>query len=131
MAAGLFLAALLFAAFNMWMGNFDTSTWLLPYSLIVPFDTTTLHGWLLLWLCNCYIGFVYSLSTTCAITYFVSCCFYIIAMCKHFDYLMKMFDMDVELKQGNKEKTRISSGKSTNLKQNLSKIIDVQSEIYK
>lgn len=43
MAAGLFVAALLFAAFCMRMGNFDTSTWLLPYSLIVLFDTSSLY----------------------------------------------------------------------------------------
>lgn len=127
-AAALFIAAALFACYCMWTGNFDTSTWLLPYNLYIPFDTSTVLGWFLLWLIQCYIALVYSLSATCSMTYFVSCCLYIVAMCDHFNLKVQSINSFLDNLKNSK---KLNDAKVfERLKLKLNRIVKLHVTIY-
>lgn len=84
----MFVAAVLYSIYCMITGNRDTTTWILPYKMSVPFNTRTIHGWYILWFVQSNTGLSYSLVMVTISSYFVCCCFYIEALCDHFDYLI-------------------------------------------
>lgn len=45
----MYVAGFFYSIYCMSFGNFDTSTWILPFRLLFPFNTETLHRWYLLW----------------------------------------------------------------------------------
>lgn len=92
----MYAAALLYSLYCIIVGNFDTSTWELPFTLWVPFDTTTVHGWYLLWFIQFSMGMSYSSSQTTITSYFVCCSYYIGAICGHFNSLMNQVNKEVE-----------------------------------
>lgn len=128
-AATLFTAAVIYSFYCMWSGNFDTTTWLLPYNLYLPFDTSTIYLWYVLWLMQCYIGLVYSLSVTCVTTYFESCCLYIVALCEHSNALIQSFSLSIEWYR---KSQRIEMNKQSVKEQKLqlNKIIELHIMIY-
>lgn len=77
-------ASLFWSFYSLATGNFDTSTWNLPFDLVVPFEMTSVFRWYLLWLYNllCNLGFAACLASTSS--YFVCCCFYLGGVCKLF-----------------------------------------------
>lgn len=83
-------------------GNYDTSAWTLPLDVAVPFDTTTLGGWYSFWFIQMNTDLAYAGSFILITSYFVCCCFYIGAICDHFDFL---FDSIVEDIDGNRVET--------------------------
>lgn len=135
MAMGLFVLSASYSIFNMWMGNFETSTWLLPYAFTVPFDTSTVYGWYMFWFLQLYAALAYSLSITCATTFFGGCCFYIIAICEHFQFYIKKIDAGVEIMDskanelGQKNRGKMHSS-VLKLKLKMNKMVQTQSKIY-
>lgn len=100
-----------YAIFCVFSGNYDTSTWLQPYNLIVPFKTTTYLGWFMLYLIQVYLGTVYSLSKSSVTTYFMCCCYYVEALCQHFEYkvhTIKTYFSQQHHSKMNIEKSRLS-----------------------
>lgn len=79
---------LLISIYNILIGNFDTSTWILGNNLILPFDTKSLWGWYLQLFIEFEMGFAYCSSMIPATTLFVSCCTYIGAICDHCSLLI-------------------------------------------
>ena len=86
----------------LYIGNLDTSTWELTYKTAVPFSTETIWGWYTL----CFIQFLMSLSYAMCmpamISYFISGCFYIVAICNHFDALIDSLKEDFQLNDATK-----------------------------
>lgn len=95
----MFVAAALYSVYCILTGNCDTSTWILPYKLSVWFDTASIQGWYWLWFVQANVGLTYSLVMITISSYFVCCCFYIGALCDHFDYLIHSLNDDVEQTQ--------------------------------
>lgn len=79
------------------MGNFDTSLWILPLNVVVPFDTQTITGWLLSWLFQMNVSFTYSLVCMLMTTDFIGSCHYITSICKQFELQINSMDLDTEL----------------------------------
>lgn len=75
----------LYSIFN---GDKDTSNWLLPFHFVVPFDTTLVWGWNLLWFCQMSLSLCYITCMVTMTSYFVCCCFYLEAFRSHFKYLI-------------------------------------------
>lgn len=100
-----FLMAIVHSIVCMWRGNYQTSTWFLPYKMSVPFDTSTVFGWYIFWLVQIYAGYTYLFTISAVITYFVSCCFHIVACCEQFLYMFNALDSqfveDVEMNYQN------------------------------
>lgn len=92
----IYLSALVKSIISICVGDFDTSAWNLPYSLVVPFDKTKLWSWYLLWFIQCNMGFSYTSSMVPVTSYFVCCCVYVFGICEHFELLIKSTWSDAE-----------------------------------
>lgn len=57
------------------------------FELPLPFDTASIWGWYIYYITASVLELMYILCMVSATTYFVSCCFYIGAMCDHFDFV--------------------------------------------
>lgn len=72
----------------MLCGDFDTTAWILPMHLEVPFGTDTLWGWYSMLIIQINMSLAYALCVVPITVYFVSCCSYIGTICDHFDRLL-------------------------------------------
>lgn len=97
----------------IWTGNLDTSTWELPFNVVVPFNTQHLFGWYLKWFINLAMTISYALIVTAIISYFVCCCLYIHAICKHFNLLNNFIEQN-----------------DKSIHKNLTKAIDVHAKVF-
>lgn len=70
----------------------------------VPFDTSTIFGWYMKWLLQVWGGFVYNTSIPALVPYFVCCCFYVGACCKHFEINYKQYNANIERYRGGQGK---------------------------
>lgn len=78
-----------YSIYSMLCGDFDTTAWILPMHLVVPFGTDTLWGWYLMLIIQINMSLAYALCVVPITAYFVSCCFYIGTICDHFDRLIQ------------------------------------------
>lgn len=85
-----FVVALIYAFYNISIGNMNTSTWFLPFSMDPPFNTESFTGWFILWFFQQNMSLAYITCMVTITSYFVCCCFYIETMCNHFDLLMRL-----------------------------------------
>lgn len=115
----LFLALLIYSFYCIWMGNLNTSTWHLPYNLYVPFDTSIIYLWYFFWLIQFYVAMSYSMTITCSTTYFLSCCFYLVALCEHFHSLIKSFDSIFKWNQINSKRNEPKKQSKTKINSTL------------
>lgn len=98
----MYTAAIIVSVCDMLNNNFDTSNWLLPWS--VPFDTDHLSvlQWYLLWFEQFSFGVAYSLSTLTVTAFFVSGCIYIGGLCDHFRYIINSIKETIRSNQNEK-----------------------------
>lgn len=94
-----YVAALFYSIHCIWMGNVDTSTWFLPFHLIVPFDTKTIRGWYLFLLLQFNISLAYIMCMVAITSYFLCSCAYIEAIRDHFTSLIHSIRANVERKE--------------------------------
>ena len=114
-----FVFALFFSFYCIYIGNLDTSTYYLPLRLAPPFNIDSLFKWYLFWVVHFFGGVAYLGGTVIVSVYFVCCCFYLEALCDHFDCLIG--EVDAELCQNHHE---------PNARKLLSNTIDHHNEIY-
>lgn len=120
----------LYSIYDMIKGNFDTSAWILPFYVSVPFNTDTIWGWVLLVFININIGFGYSLGLVALTSYFISCCFYISAICEHFEFIIESTVKSSVAKNQN-EKDRFEYKKREwEIKKHLCKAINTHMNMY-
>lgn len=91
-----FLIPFLTSIYNIYVGNLDTSTWELTFKTAVPFSTEPIWGWYILYFFQFLMSLSYSMCMPATTSYFVSGCFYIEAVCKHFDALIDSLKGDIE-----------------------------------
>lgn len=92
----MYLLALEDAFYNMYIGNFECTTWFMPMTLYFPIDNTKVYGYFLILLFEMYAGYTYEFTMTAVVTYFVSCCFYIEACCQHLQVMFDELDVIAE-----------------------------------
>lgn len=92
----MFLPSLITAIYDIYRGEYSIETWRFAFSLEAPFDTTVLLGWFLEWFLQCmFMGIGYSFGLLTALTYFMSGCLYVMAICEHFEWQMNSVNDDV------------------------------------
>lgn len=121
----MYIAALFFSFYCIIVGNFDTSKWILPFTLWVPFDTTQVHGWYLLWFIQFSMGMSYSSTQTTITSYFVSCAYYIGAICDHFNVLMEKVNYEVEKNQMENDNPAAFDKRSRKIERLLGKAVEI------
>lgn len=92
----LFSAFLAYAIYCICCGNLETSTWLLPFNMIVPFDTETIVGWFFLWFLQLNMSIAYMACIVATTTYFCCCCLYLCAICEHFAIHFQIINRDID-----------------------------------
>lgn len=92
----MFTGALLYSVYCLLTGNRDTSTWILPYKMAMPFNTESIVGWYLLWLVQANVGLAYTFIMVTITSYFVCNCFYVMALADHFIHLIHSSKGDIE-----------------------------------
>lgn len=125
----MFVAAAFYSIYCILTGNLDTTTWILPYKLSVPFDTRTIHGWYCLWFIQTNVGISYSVVMVTISTYFACCCFYIDGICEHFDYLIHSINQHME-SNGEMENASLIRKMILNMKITLSEAVIVHNKIF-
>lgn len=90
-----FVIALFHSVYCICVGNFDTSTYFLPMKFAPPFNIDSLFGWYPFLAFQFVSSLTYFCGTVVATGYFVCCCFYVGALCDHFDYLIETFDAEL------------------------------------
>lgn len=91
-----FLFALFFSIYCICVGNFDASTYYLPMRFLPPYHIDTLLGWYPFWALQFICSISYLCGTVVVTMYFVSCCYYLGALCNHFDYHLELVDAEFE-----------------------------------
>lgn len=90
------LVTLLNSIYSICIGNFDTTTWLLFFDMVVPFSIETICGYYAMWLFQTNVDLVYSLIMISITSHFISGCLYIHAICDQFKYLMHQIEENVK-----------------------------------
>lgn len=125
----IFPIVLIYALFCIASGNYDTSKWNLAVYVVVPYDQTSVWGWFLTWFIILFMACAYALCMTTITSLFVSCCYYIYAMCDHFSVLINSVSLTVEQMQ-----TQVTKSKIRKLRQQmhnqLCDMIKLQVKIY-
>lgn len=125
----LFPIVLTYALMCIALGNYDTSNWHLAFYVVVPFDQTCVWGWFLTWLMEFFMAFSYAICITTVTSFFVSCCYYMYAMCDHIDVLINSITRAVDLMQ-----KEVEPGKIRKIRQQieiqLCNVIRFQIKIY-
>lgn len=115
--------------FDISNGKYDTSAWVLPFFISVPFNTESILGWYLLLLININIGVAYTLSMCTITSYFISCCYYVTAICKHFDFMIDTIENDVQFYKYEKNFHK-SNELDKKIKENLCKSMEIHNKVY-
>lgn len=96
------------ACYNMYIGNWDPTTYFLPYKLLIPFvNYHTISGFFIQWLVQIYCGYTYILTISAVVMYFLSCCYYIDACCLDFERVF--IEIDEKVKNNIKSNVRLSN----------------------
>lgn len=123
------MCSLLYSVYCICHGNFDTSTWPLIFNMVVPFDTSTIWGWYLLWFLQFNIGLSYALCVVSVASYFMSCCFYITSICDDFKFLMRSINTNIKLNQ-NEKNPREHEKNSRKIQNQMHKLVELHVKMY-
>ena len=128
----MFLVAFISSFYNIFVGNLDTSTWELPFSLTVPFNTERIPMWYILCVIQTFMGISYSLCISATTSYFISGCFYIAAICDHFEALIDSLKEDIQPNDEAKKSKPIESTKRMHgkLKEKLRNAVEIHVKLY-
>lgn len=125
----MFPTVLAYAIVCIAFGNYDTSTWYLPMAMLLPFDRTHIFGWLMAWFIQLAMVTFYGLCMPAVTSYFISCCYYIDAMCVHFNVLIDSITKNVERMQSEKNLRKIEKIREQTIAQ-LCNLVTFHIEIY-
>lgn len=84
----MFMVAFIKSIYSICIGDFDTLTWPLPFAMCTPIDTKMIFGWYIFWAFQVGASMSYALAMISTTSYFVCCCYYIEAICKHLNLLI-------------------------------------------
>lgn len=125
----MFVAAFFYSIYCLSTGNRDTSTWILPYTISVPFDTKTIQGWYMLWVIHTNIGVTYDAIMINISSFFVCCCFYIAGICEHFDWVINSLNDDVTFIRSEKNSADIQK-RHIAMKKKLAKSVKIHIHLF-
>ena len=110
-------------------GNNDPSTWYLAFYTEIPLDQTRVLGWFVTWLIQLFMAYSYVLCMTTNTTFFVSCCYYIYAMCEHYNVVITSAGRAVE-----RIRIEVKPSKTRQLRHKidarLCNVIKIQNQMY-
>lgn len=94
----IYLPVFLRSLYLLFSGSFNASELILPYNLVMPIDIETVWGWYIYFYFSASIAFSFSSAMIPVTTFFVSCSYYISALCEHVGLLTELIDRNIELR---------------------------------
>lgn len=122
--------AFFFSIYCICIGNVDTLTYFLPLRLAPPFSVATMLGWYSFWLYQFIDIIAFLGGTITAALHFGGYCFYLHALCDHFDYLIRLADDELRQNRRSKPKEEFEWTRSLIARKHLSNAIDHHNTIY-
>lgn len=119
-----------FSIYYVLIGNVDTSTYFLPLRLAPPFSTGTLLGWYSFWLYQFFDIIAFLGATIATALHFGGYCFYLHALCDHFDYSIQLIDHEFDQSPDSRPREESAWKRSLSVRKNLSIAIDQHNTIY-
>lgn len=119
-----------FSIYLIWIGNVDTSTYFLPLRLAAPFSTDTLLGWYTFWFYQFVDIIAFLGAAIVTALHFGGYCFYLQALCDHFDYLIQSNDNELNQNRGSGPRQVSATRRSSIARKNLSNAIEHHNTIY-
>lgn len=124
-----YLYNFIYATYSLCIGNYDQSTWPAPMDLAVPFDKNTIYGWYLLTFMLMYLDLSYLLSSLLGVTHFIGCCYYIAAVCEHYELVLKLIQESIEENQRETNRHRFQEN-TVKIREQIKEIIPIHYKIY-
>lgn len=93
---GTVLLSIVMSIWNLYQQNFDTTSWFLPYYIILPIDKSTIFGWYCELFLQIYSGYAFVLTITSTVTFFGGCSFYIEACQRQFKHMFVGIDEQIQ-----------------------------------
>lgn len=93
---GTILLSIGMSMWNLHKKNYDTSTWFLPYFIILPIDKSTIFGWYCELFLQMYSGYAFVLTITSTVTFFGGCSFYIEACQRQLKHMFMELDERIQ-----------------------------------
>lgn len=119
-----------FSIYYVSIGNVDTSTFFLPLRMTPPFSTDTLLGWYTFWLYQFIDIIAFLGATITAALHFGGYCFYLHALCDHFDYLIETAGYEFLQSPSNGPRKLSTRRRSSIAQKNLGNAIEHHNMIY-
>ena len=112
-----FLVVMLYVLYSLGISDSETSFRMLFFNMSIPFvDVNTIFGWFVMWIVQFNLGLAYALSMTSITSYFISCTFYIKALCEHLNVMMLSIHINSEPE---KKSSKVTPKSSQNEKMSL------------
>lgn len=123
-------ASLFYSFYYISIGNVDSSQWILPFDLLIPFGTkSSLFGWYSLWIFCLLINISYCVCISLPMAHFVCGCLYIDGICDHFNLSIESLQQRIRLNRITKKPLKYSD-MSRDIKQKLCDAIELHSKIF-
>lgn len=123
------IGPLLSTFYCVFIGNFDTSTWKLPFDHAVPFNTKNIWKWYLLWIFQFNVGLFYAALISGLTAYFTCFCFYINGIGNHCDMLVASLQSNVDQNRTNPNLQQYRKY-SSEIKKELCKVIEIHVKAF-
>ncbi|XP_031627719.1 putative odorant receptor 92a [Contarinia nasturtii] len=81
---------------NIYMGNYQSEMWLLPYQAIPLIDKSNIFEWYFEFILQAFVGYVFVLTITTTVTFFGGCSYYIEACLNQFKHMFQEIDRNGE-----------------------------------
>lgn len=115
--------------YSILTGNFDTSTWMSTYNLVLPFATQTVWAWYARLIIQLNMGFSYASSVVPTTAFFQCCCTYINAMCDHFRLLIHSTEENVEQMQSMKNPPKYNELR-VEVEKTVCRLIEIHTKVF-
>ncbi|XP_055304812.1 odorant receptor 67a-like [Sitodiplosis mosellana] len=125
---GLLLTKFVQSIYFVFLANSDPTSIALPYYMVVPFDTTTLCGWYLLWFIQCVMSFNYSMGVISTTSFFLCCCIYIDSIRKHMELIFASLKQNIDQIRQVKKRTAYHKLRR-DIQENLHQAIDLHVKV--
>lgn len=89
---GTLLVSLGMSLWNLYIKNYNSENWFIPYRIILPIDKSTVSGWYCEFVLQAYSGYGFVMTITSTVTFFGGCSFYIEACLNQFKHMFMEID---------------------------------------
>lgn len=119
-----FVIALLLSIYSVCIGNFDTTTYILPLRIAAPFHIDSVYKWYIFFSMQFIFGISYMFSFIPVTSFFVCNCIYLNSLCDHFEFIVRLVNAEFYEQRSNGEVTTVCCRSPIRAKKLMKNVID-------